>query len=211
MIKINNTILKEKNIYYPVFLIDIAKKNNLSLNDFLLLCYFWDEVDTLFDVNVISNLLKISVNEILESFNNLLSKKLISLNSIKDSLGKSSDYVSLDNLYEKITLELGEKDKKEEEKDIFTIFEKEFSRPISSYEYEIIRAWLEKGYSEELVLGALKEAVYNGVNNLRYIDKILYEWNKKGFKNMKDVNQNNIRRNNESKELFDYNWLDDNE
>ena len=28
-------------------------------------------------------------------------------------------------------------------------------------------------YSEELIVGALKEAVYNGVNNFRYIDKIL--------------------------------------
>ncbi len=97
---------------------------------------------------------------------------------------------------------------------MYTFFEKEFGRTISSMEYEIIHAWLEKGFSEELILGALKEAVYNGVNNLRYIDKILYEWQKKGYKTMKDVEKNNFKRNNEKtemKELFDYNWLDDNE
>ena len=66
--------------------------------------------------------------------------------------------------------------------------------------------------SEELILGALKEATYNGVNNLRYIDKIIYEWNKKGFKNMEDVN-NHLRNRNTSdksvKEISDYNWLDE--
>ena len=36
-------------------------------------------------------------------------------------------------------------------------------------------------------MAALKEAVYNGVPNLRYIDKILYEWNRKGFKTPEDI------------------------
>ena len=55
-------------------------------------------------------------------------------------------------------------------------------------QYEIIKAWIEeKKYSEEIIIGALKEAVYNGVSNFRYIDKILYEWSKKGIKTMNDV------------------------
>ena len=69
---------------------------------------------------------------------------------------------------------------------------------------------------EALIKGALKEAIYNGVRNFRYIDKIIYEWQKKGFKSMDDVNKH-LR--NEDKplpkekeeELFDYNWLDDDE
>ena len=67
-------------------------------------------------------------------------------------------------------------------------------------EYEIINAWLEKSYSEEMIIGALKEAVYNGVNNLRYIDKILYEWSKKGFKNMNDVS-NHLRVKEDKQEI----------
>ena len=65
-------------------------------------------------------------------------------------------------------------DEKEEEikkEDIYTIFEKEFGRTLSSMDYEIINAWIDNGFSEELVIAALKEAVYNGVPNLRYIDK----------------------------------------
>lgn len=78
---------------------------------------------------------------------------------------------------------------------------------------EIINGWLSTGTSEEMVIGALKEAVYNGVTNLRYIDKIIYEWGKKGFKNMDEVKVHleNRKEENKSADLFDYNWLDDDE
>ena len=36
---------------------------------------------------------------------------------------------------------------------------------------------------------SVKEAVFNGVSNLRYIDKILYEWGKAGIKNVNDVEE----------------------
>ena len=124
------------------------------------------------------------------------------------------EVVNLDNFYNMLTMEKIEEQKEEIKSDIFSEFEKEFKRPISSMEYEIINAWLEKGYTEELIRGALKEAVYNGVSNLRYIDKILYEWSKKGFNNMNDVNRHLEKRDEEKidrKELFDYNWLDDEE
>lgn len=34
---------------------------------------------------------------------------------------------------------------------------------------------------------ALKEAIYNGANSLRYIETVLYTWRKKGYKTKKDV------------------------
>ena len=58
---------------------------------------------------------------------------------------------------------------------------------------------------------ALKEATYNGVSSLRYIDKIIYEWGKKGIKTKeqveKDRKQFKNNENNNKKELFDYDWL----
>ena len=78
-------------------------------------------------------------------------------------------------------------------------------------EYEIITGWLDSGYTEELITLALREATYNGVSNLRYIDKIIYEWGKKGIKTKEDVEKNKkqFKSNNEKKEIFDYNWLDE--
>jgi len=93
---------------------------------------------------------------------------------------------------------------------IFGTFEKEFGRTLGPMELEIINAWLKSGIREEVIVGALREAVFNGVNNLRYIDKIIYEWGRKGFKSMNDVD-NHLRKKTkeETKDLFDYNWLED--
>ena len=106
-------------------------------------------------------------------------------------------------------------DKKEEKDDnIFSLIEKEFGRTLSSMEYEIVKAWLEANISDELISLALKEAVYNGVFNLRYIDKILYEWSKKGIKNSKDVEKAKKKfKDDKNKdidlELVDCNWFDE--
>ena len=51
---------------------------------------------------------------------------------------------------------------------------------------------------------ALKEAILNGVRNFKYIDKIIYDWSKKGTKTR-------AKEDNSNDELFDYDWLDDNE
>lgn len=209
-----STILKENYMVFPTFFVPIVKKFALSFEDFLLLTYFWNYKEETFDVEIVVKVLKLTENEVLTSFNTLLTKKLIRLDTLKDGNGKRVEVVNLDALYQEIDSMFQSGKKEEEQNDVYTIFEKEFGRTISSMEYEIIHAWLEKGFSEELILGALKEAVYNGVNNLRYIDKILYEWQKKGYKTMSDVQKNNFKRKNEEtemKELFDYNWLEDNE
>lgn len=207
----NKDFMKEKNLVLPSYVLEVINKLNLDLKEFLLLMYFWNFYDSAFDVVAISKVIKLNESDVLSAFNSLMGKKLITLDSIKDSNGKRNEVINLDNLYMMLDQNIHEVKKEQEKVDIYTTFETEFGRPISSMEYEIIRAWLEKGFSEELILGALKEAVYNGVNNLRYIDKILYEWQRKGYKNMNEVSSRNNNTNAESKELFDYNWLDDNE
>lgn len=64
-------------------------------------------------------------------------------------------------------------------KDIFSIFENEFARPLTPMELETISGWLDQdSYKEELILTALKEAVFAGKVHFRYIDRILLEWNR---------------------------------
>ena len=63
------------------------------------------------------------------------------------------------------------------ETNMFSIFEKEFGRPLSPMECETISGWLDKdGYSEPLIVAALKESVFAGKVHFRYIDRILLEW-----------------------------------
>lgn len=183
----------------------------LNLEEVLLLIYFMNEDVPTFDVEQINKITMISVNKILDSFTSLTNKGLISIDVIKENSGVK-EVVNLDPIYKCMIDGLMKNNKKVVNNNIFEKFEKEFSRTLSPMEYEIINDWLDKNISEELILGALKEATYNGVNNLRYIDKIIYEWNKKGFKNMEDVN-NHLRNRTTSdksvKEISDYNWLDE--
>ena len=79
---------------------------------------------------------------------------------------------------------------------------------------EIISAWIENGTSEETIKLALKEATYNGVTNLRYIDRIISEWSKKGIKTQEDVEKSrmNFRQKKEAKpknDILNYDWLND--
>ncbi len=185
----------------------------LSLEEFIMLTYFDNDYNSYLNMDELSKNIGLSSEKAYETFTNLLSKKLIDVKTEKDIEGRMIEKVCLDNFYTMIVEEKQNIIKEEKKTDIYAEFEKEFARPITSMEYEIIGAWLEHNYSEELIVGALKEAVYNGVRNLRYIDKILYEWNKKGFKTMEDVNNHLIKREpkKEESELFDYNWLDDEE
>ena len=95
---------------------------------------------------------------------------------------------------------------------IYDDFEREFGRTLSPIEYELISGWLDNEFTEEIILCALKEAVFNGVSNLRYIDKILYEWKKKGINTKEAVlkDKDNFKKNNTKKtEMFDYDWLNE--
>ncbi len=189
-------------------------KHNLNLTEFLLIIYFYNEDEKIFNLKDIEQKLGLKEKNILEAFNNLINKQLIKMEVQTLDNGKISETISLDLLYTSLTNEVKEENKKSSKENIFDIFEKEFERTLSPIEYEIVNAWLENNISEELILGALKEAIYNGVRNFRYIDKIIYEWGKKGFKTMEDVNRHLMNKNKdqkEEKELFDYDWLDDDE
>ena len=59
---------------------------------------------------------------------------------------------------------------------------------------------------------ALKEAIYNGANSLRYIETVLYTWRKKGYKTKQDVinaKAKNRDTKQEDREPFYYDWLND--
>ncbi len=209
----NSNFIVEKHFSLSTHLLKEALHLKLTLEEFILLIYFEDSIDKTFNVSLIEQATSLKESTILNTFNSLMSKRLITIESGKDMEGRRTESVSLNPFYEKLEEVKEEKEKEETKIDIYSAFETEFGRPISSMEYEIIGAWLEKGFKENLILGALKEAVYNGVTSLRYIDKILYEWQKKGYKSMNEVEKGLTRRE-EKKEipnLFDYNWLDENE
>ena len=215
-------LLKKGNFVVPLYLFQLRDKFALEVNEFIFLIYLTNLGDkVLFDANRFSNDLNFSMPEILSFIDNLTEKKYISVDVIKNDKNVMEEYVVLDLFYDKLTNLMiddinQEKIEEEANSNVFEVIEKEFARPLTPVEYEIIHAWLESGTSEELILEALKEAVFSGFANLRYIDKILFEWSKKGIKNKNDVvnNRKNFKEKQEKKEkleLFEYDWFEDGE
>ncbi len=205
-------IIKNKDYIIRPFLFKIIKENNLNINEILLLIYLTNQEHPELDLKLINKITTMNNEEIITSFNTLSEKNLISTNIIKDG-DRIDEEISLDGIYKLAATNINKKITKAEEKNIFELFESEFARPLTPMEYELINAWIESGIKEELIKEALKEATYNGVNNFRYIDKILYEWGKKGYKTIDDINKNKTKKeekNEKNVSFFEYNWLDEN-
>lgn len=209
------SLLKQRIYSIPAVLFENYKNLKLTGDELVVLVYLINNNDNILNYQSISNDMNIDIKEVLTLINSLNEKDLIAVELNKVN-GKSVEMYSLDSLYSKLAFLIikGEPAKNTKE-ELFSIFEKEFGRPLTPMDYEIISAWQEADFKDEIIILALKEAVYNGVTNLRYIDKILYEWKKKGINSKEDIEKNraNFNRKQESKniELFDYDWLNEEE
>lgn len=209
--KIKN-IISSKDIIIPKLLFDNYKKIGLSSDELIFIIYIINNND-IFNPKQISNNLSIPLNEVMNIMEELSSKGIIKL-ELRKIGNLRNEYINIDGLYSKLTFYILNEEKEKKKTSIYDIFEKEFARTISPMEYEIINAWLENGTTEEIIILALKEATYNGVSNLRYIDKIISEWSKKGIKTKDDVEKSrkNFKQKKETKinnEIFDYDWLNE--
>ena len=203
-------LVKEKDYTFKKLLFKIVKDFDLNVFEFQLIIYFINQEKLIFDVGLIKETTFMDEKTIIEAFSAITAKGLLSINVIKQVDGKVKEIIDLSNIYKAMVSDINTNIQAKTADSIFSIFEKEFGRTLSPIEFEIINAWLKAGTNEELILGALKEATFNGVSNLRYIDKIIYEWGKKGFKSMSDVDQHLKRKELEKTQvLFDYNWLED--
>ena len=203
-------ILKCKDLVIPGILIKYKDKLNIDEKELLFLAYLISfNSEILLDINKISNELNITSQNIMVIFSSLCEKNLINMVVNKDN-GKIKEYINIDNLYNKILTFCQDINKEEQDvSKIYEIIEKEFGRTLSPIEYEIIKQWLDSNISEELILSALKEAVLNGVSNLKYIDRILFEWTKKGYTRTSDIKKKITKE--EKVDDFEYDWLDENE
>lgn len=211
------TILKMGNISISRFLLSNYKKLGITSEEFIFLAYLMNEGDSLdLDSEKIGKAIGINASEVLNIIYSLKEKNLLDMLVNKKDQKVISEFLTLEPFYNKLSMfmveYLNDQKNNNDNSFIYELFEEEFGRTLSPMEYEIINAWLDNNTNVELIKEALKEATFNGVSNLRYIDKILYEWGKKGFKNASDIKKKREVANKDKKvELFDYNWLEDDE
>lgn len=213
--KSNNiiTLIKKHDIVVPGILISFKKKLNINEKELLFLSYLMSFEDFIaFDINVFCDKLSYDLNDVMEVITSLEEKKILEIVTRKEN-NILKEYISLNNLYNFLTCFIIEEEVEVEEEKSYLIFEQieaEFGRPLSPIEFETIKSWLDSNVDEELIKEALKEAVLNNVYNLKYMQKILYEWDKKGYKKATDVRRTS-KYVEDNIEVADFNWLEDNE
>lgn len=210
------SLLKEKPVIIPKLLLRNYKKINITDEELIILiCLIGIGDKVPYNPNIFEAEIGMDKFQAMQHLNDLSEKGIINIKVENNKSGKKQEYIYLDFLYRKLFNQIiddTEEDTKSKGNDIFSLFETELGRTISSMEIEIIKEWLQDGYGEELIKEALKEAIYNDVRNLKYIDRILYNWKIKGIKTKEDVlrNKKNFRKNTKPLEpIYDYNWLED--
>ena len=192
------SMFKSKDFVINFNIVKCIKSLDISLDEFLLILYFIN-ISCELDTDDIKDKLGFDEETAFNTFNSLLNKKYIEMD-VKNNNGIITEMIKLEPFYDRLALNRKVDDNSS---DIYSLFERELGRTLWSYEYEIIGKWIEKGVSEDTIKSALKEAILNGVTNFKYIDKIIYDWSKNSVKQ---------REKKETLEdLFDYDWLDDNE
>ncbi len=199
-------LLKNGTIIVPKLLITNYKDLKITEKELILIIYLLNNDE--FDPEKISEDLKLKIPETLKIIDSLSKKDILKIEMTKGDV--VSEHINLDELYNKLALTVI-KEKENKEATIYDKIESEFGRTLSAIEYQIIGAWLDDNYTEEIIEEALKEAIFSDAKSLKYIDRILSNWKSKGIKTKEDLNKNQQRSKEKKpkKEVFEYDWLNE--
>lgn len=105
-------------------------------------------------------------------YTTLNGRTVTSLNPLKEKL--------FSNFALSVSKEAENKKAKEEIlSNIYQSFEAELGRTLQPMEVSTIREWVDLGYSDEIIINALKEALAQGKKSIKSVDKVLLSWAKR--------------------------------
>ncbi|MBS5114830.1 MAG: DnaD domain protein [Erysipelotrichaceae bacterium] len=135
----------------------------------------------------------------------LIDSILISLVN-KQMISVVGTSISLDLFYQKLMFDKVEvSETKIEGVNLVEAFENEFAKALTPMELETLREWKMSGYSDKMILDALKEATLHNAHSFRYIEKILIDWTKNGIKRSGKEKIEAV----DDEEFVEYNWWDE--
>ena len=124
------------------------------------------------DVKDIDALIADLLTRGLMEYTTLNGRTVTSLNPLKEKL--------FSNFALSVSKESENKKKKEEMlSNIYQSFETELGRTLQPTEVSTIREWVDMGYSDEIIINALKEALAQGKKSIKSVDKVLLSWAKR--------------------------------
>jgi len=222
--------IKEGSVSVPSFLFHYYKKMGLTDVECMLILHIFSFKEKGNDFpthEMLAERMVLTPEQCAQMIGSLVQRGFLSILKGEEG-GIYLEKYSLDPLWERLfdhhLLEMAERNEqraKNNEESLYTIFEQEFGRPLSPMEIETLSMWIDNDqHSPELIKAALREAVLSNKLNFRYIDRIMFEWKKKGIKTVEEAmaqgekfrSQYQSRTNMEPKKRTDplpfYNWLE---
>ncbi|MDE9753144.1 DnaD domain-containing protein [Staphylococcus delphini] len=134
-------------------------------------------------------------SEVTAIIQKLIQLGLLAMRVEKNNEGKFTEYINLDGFYEQLAsifkqIEQSKETISEEEafKMVFKKIETAFGRALSPLEIEHLNQWIDVDhYAIELIDAAIDEALAHQKTSLKYIDRILLNWQKNNVTTVKDA------------------------
>ena len=184
----------------PNYLLSIRQALSLTVEECLFIATVLSKQSyKMMDIQIdtVAMQLGFSQEKVFQIIQSLLQKNYLAFFPYETQEGKKAERYSLDGLFTSIKLfEQQQKQQQQESgtKELVQAMEQEFGRAISPYEMQMIAGWMDEDkYDMQLIFAALKEAVLNQAFSLKYMDRILLTWKRKGITTLQQVVQDQKR------------------
>ena len=207
-------------IDFRYLLIENYKKLKLSENELVtifVIDHLIGQGNTLITADLLALKMSLSSEELDKILASLFKKKIIDYVTVKNNTVTTLDPLK-EKLYSEFQISLKqEKEEKSSKKikdelaNIYKQFEELLNRQLSPVEVSKIREWVSYGYSDEMIINALKDALNKGKKTLRAVDKILLTYQMRedlqneGFSSIKEDWNKNLE---ETIKIAKTPWLD---
>lgn len=183
---------EQRNVHIPQLFFQFYKELNITDDEAIIILHllsFNEEGNDFPTPNDLTGRMHMQLNAISNQLQKLMQKGFLEISQGVDVNNKLSEKYSLYPLWERIMDLLETKSQKQvvqsqkqEEGEVFRLFEEELGRLLSPMELETIGMWMDVDkHTPAIIKLALKEAVLASKMSLRYIDRILFEWKKKNI------------------------------
>ncbi|AVL01493.1 DnaD domain-containing protein [Pediococcus pentosaceus] len=181
------SLLEDGSISIANFLLDNYAKLGMTNDEFLLYLQIKKEQsrgNSFPQMDKLADSLGMTSQNLFSTIQALQDKKILEIKQRKDDQGRLTDFYDFSLLYQKMIALFDNKVEETEkmatakqENNIYDQIQIEFGRPLSPIEIETISQWIDTDhFSYDLIRLALKEAVLNQAYNLKYMDRILLNW-----------------------------------
>lgn len=205
---------------FRYLLLEYYRKLKLNENELavvLMIDHLLGQKNTLITPDLLSMKMSLSSKELDKIFVDLIERGYLLFDTgknIKVSLKPLKK--KLYDVFEK-ALEKERETKMSEQKskalqNIYQVFEKELSRPLSPLEISLIGEWVDYGFSDEIIIEAFRQALSKGKKTLKSVDKILLQWQARD--DIEKTSRTTIKNNWEddiekTMEIIKAKWIDD--